>query len=171
VLAHDPYFLRDLRDALKKDDKTTTVGLFQLTAAQDGYTDFAAIDIDQECESPYSRHHRLLKDFSGGKGGDPRNVAKAIRPLLEGYLHRRFPGLLPTGFLFGQIVALIRDSTAPNPLCHAADLVDTLNELNEYAGQFHHDTNPDTAESIVVTAPELKTYVDRALSVVYKSAP
>jgi len=171
VLAHDPYFLRDLRDAFRKEDKTVQVALFQLAVAQGNYSDFATLDIDKECESEYARHHRLLSSFSEGHGGDSRTVAKAIRPLLEGYLHRRFPGLLPKGHLFGQIVALIRDSSTASPLSHAKNLVDELNEINDYAGQFHHDTNPDSADSVTITASELKTYVDRALSVVHKGTP
>jgi len=171
VLAHDPYFLRGLRDAFRKEDKSVQVASFQLTVAQGNYTDFSPLDIDKECESEYARHHRLLSSFSEGHGGDSRTVAKAIRPLLEGYLHRRFPGLLPKGHLFGQIVVLIRDSPAASPLSHAKNLVDELNEINDYAGQFHHDTNPDGADSVTITASELKTYVDRALSVVHKGTP
>lgn len=171
VLAHDPYFLRGLRDALRKEDKTSPVALFQLVCSQNNYTDFGLLDIDKECESVYSQHHRLLNEFSAGNGGDPRAVAKAIRPMLEGYLHRRFPGLLPKDHLFGQVVVLIRDSLATSPLSHAKNLVDELNEINDYAGQFHHDTNLDGADSVVVTASELKTYVNRALSVVHKGAP
>lgn len=170
VLAHDPYFLRDLRDALKKVDGTTSVALFQLTAAPQNYTDFAPLDIDRECESEYARHHRILNDFSAGTGGDPRVVAKTIRPMLEGYLHRRFPGLLPKDSMFGGVVIRIRESVAPSPLCHASNLIEELNEINDFAGQFHHDTNPDS-ETVAISAPELKTFVDRALCIVHKGAP
>jgi len=169
VLAHDPYFLRDLRDTLYKEDKTAPIAIFQLAAAANNYTNFAPLDIDKECESTYSQHHRLLNEFSEGKG-DPTSVAKAIRPMLEGYLHRRFPGLVPKDLLFGQVVVLIQNAVAPSPLCHAQNLVDELNEINDYAGQFHHDTNSDV-DSVVVTAPELKTFMERALAVVHKGAP
>lgn len=169
VFAHDRYFLRDLRDALRKEDKTALISVFQLTVAANNYTDFASLDIDKECESVYSQHHRMLNDFASGKGGDPKSVAKAIRPLLEGYLHRRFPGLVPPNLMFGEIVALIRDSNAPSPLCHAKNLVNELNEINDYAGQFHH-ANPGADAAGIVTT-ELKTYVDKALAVVHKSAP
>ena len=170
VLAHDPYFLRDLRDALNKDDSTAPVAMFQLTAAPHNYTDFASLDIDRECESDYARHHRLLTNFSTGNGGDTAMVAKTVRPMLEGYLHRRFPGLVPKGLMFGGIVIHIRDTVTPSPLCHAANLVDELTEINDYVGQFHHDTNPD-ADVSTISAPELKTFVDRALCVVHKGAP
>ncbi len=171
VLAHDPYFLRDLRDAFRKEDKSAIVSIIQLMVTHGNYTDFASLDIDRECESKYSRHHRLLNEFSVGNGGDPRSVANAIRPLLEGYLHRRFPGLLPKDLLFGKVVALIRDSVEDSPLSHARNLVDELNEINDYAGQFHHNTNTDGAASIAVTASELKSYVDRALTIIHKGTP
>lgn len=166
VLAHDAYFLRDLRDALRRDDKIKPVALVQLVAAPHEYTDFSSVDIDKECESPFARHHRLLVEFARGHGGDPNVAAKAIRPLLEGYLHRRFPGLLPKGVMFGQVIDCIRSATAPNPLCHAQSLVGELTEVNDYAGQFHHDTNPD-ADMVTATANELTGYVNRALLVVH----
>lgn len=169
VLAHDVYFIRDLRDALRKEDKAAQIAIFQLALAADDYTGFASLDIDKACESAYFQHHRLLNEFAAGKGSDVRSVAKAIRPMLEGYLHRRFPGLVPKELLFGQVMVLIRDALVPSPLCHAQDLVDELNEINEYAGQFHHDTNP-SADTVAVVATELKTFVEHALRVVHKGS-
>lgn len=169
VLAHDPYFLRDLRDSIMKEAKGAPITVFQLGAALNNYTDFGPFDIDKECESIYSQRHRLLNEFASGAGGDPKSVAVAIRPMLEGYLHRRFPGLLPHGLMFGQVVMRIRDALAPSPLCHAKNLVDELNQINDYAGRFHHDTNPD-ADVAIITASELKIYVDRALNVVHKGS-
>jgi wobble nucleotide-excising tRNase len=167
VLAHDPYFIRDFRDALLKDNSTASITTFQLALAPGEYSDFAVFDVDKECESPYFQHHRLLNDFSAGKGGDTKSIAKAIRPMLEGYLHRRFPGIVPKSLMFGQVIALIRDALPSNPLCHAQGLVDELNEINEYAGQFHHDTNPGGADTIAVVNTELKTFVERALLLVH----
>ncbi len=167
ILAHDAYFIRDLRDAFLKEDKTSPISIFQMAGVSNGYTDFASIDIDKECESVYAQHHRLLNQYANGASSEHKAVSKAIRPMLEGYLHRRFPGLLPKELLFGQVVIQIRDSNAQSPLRHAKNLVGELNEINDYAGQFHHDTNPD-ADSTVVTPSELKTFVERALDVVYK---
>ena len=51
---------RELRsDAFLKEDKTSPISIFQMIGASNGYTDFAAIDIDKECESVYAQHHRL----------------------------------------------------------------------------------------------------------------
>ena len=168
VLAHDPYFLRDLRDVLLKADSATPISLFQLVLAASDYTSFGIIDIDKECESPYFQHHRLLNDFCAGVSCNNREVAKAVRPVLEGYLHRRFPGLVPKSLMFGEVVIRIRVATLPSPLVYAQNLVVELNEINEYAVRFHHDTNPGGAEIVAVVASELKTFATRALHVVHR---
>lgn len=165
VLAHDAYFIQDTRNALLKSDDTAKISIFQLSLSAEDYTDFAKLDIDEACESAYFRHHRLLNDFVNGNGSDPREVAKAIRPMLEEYLHLRFPRLIGKSLLFGEVVRMIRDAVAPSPLCYAANLVNELNDVNDYAGQFHHGTNP-----VSVNASELRTYVDKALAIIHKGA-
>lgn len=170
VLAHDPYFLRDLRDALRKEDPGTPISMFQLALAANDYTVFSTLEIDKECESAYFQHHRLLNEFVAGSNSDAKAVAKAIRPMLEGYLHRRFPSLVPKSLMFGQVVVCIRDAPVTSPLRHAKSLVTELNNINEYAGQFHHDTNPG-ADAAIVVATELKTYVSRSLYLVHGGVP
>lgn len=170
VLAHDPYFLRDLRDALLRENSGAPIAMFQLNLAANDYTGFSALDVDKECESAYFQHHRLLNEFVAGSNPDSKAVAKAIRPMLEGYLHRRFPSLISKSRMFGEIVVGIRDAPPGNPLSHAKNLVTELNDINEYAGQFHHDTNA-AADTVAVVAAELKTYVDRSLHLVHGGTP
>ena len=170
LLAHDPYFLRDLRDALRKEDPGTPIAMFQLSLAANDYTGFSTLDVDKECESAYFQHHRLLNEFVAGLNPDAKAVAKAVRPMLEGYLHRRFPSLISKSLMFGQVVVCIRDAPFNSPLSHAKNLVAELNDINEYAGQFHHDTNA-AAETVAVLAAELKTYVDRSLHLVHGGVP
>lgn len=170
VLAHDIYFVRDLRDELTPKDGSYQVAVFGLKYAAHGYSNFDKLDVDKECQSPYFHHHGLLVDFVSNGNGDTRQVAKAIRPLLEGYLHRRFPGLIPTDLVFGKVVGFISASVAPSPVCHAQSIVHELNEINNYAGQFHHDTNPGNADTVVITPTELHTFAIRALNVIHKGS-
>jgi wobble nucleotide-excising tRNase len=170
VLAHDIYFVRDLRDELTPKDSTFQVAVFGLKSSAKGYSNFDNLDVDKECQSPYYHRHGLLLDFVSNGNGDNRQVAQAIRPLLEGYLHRRFPGLIPSGLMFGQAVGVIGSAVAPSPLCHAQGLVGELNEINTYSRQFHHDTNPGNADTVVITPTELHTFAMRSLNVVHKGS-
>ena len=163
VLAHDSFFVRDLRSDLASKDGQWQVQILQLSHAENDYSGLNKFDVDVECESPYYRHHRMLSEFVEGKSVDVRSVAKALRPFLEAYIHRRFPRCVPAELMFGHAISYIRDTAAPNPVIFAHSLVEELLELNGYAGQFHHDTNPDTCDGIAITSAELKAFCQRAL--------
>jgi hypothetical protein len=67
--------------------------------------------------------------------------------------------------MFGQIVSLIEEAKPTEPLYHAQNLIEELNEINSYARQFHHDK----ADTINISTTELMTFTKRALGVVYGS--
>jgi len=167
ILAHDPFFIRDLRDNLTIKG-APILQVLQLQHSIDGYSNLNKFDPDKECESPFYRHHRLIMELSAGIGHDNRTVAQAIRPFLEGYLHRRFPGLIPRDLMFGQIVAHIEAAQPNDPLYYAHSLLEELREINGYSGQFHHDTNPGLCETIPVVTSELISFGQRALTLVYR---
>jgi len=169
VLAHDVHFLRNLRDDVLRSQNANpnNIKCLKLKAVINNYSDFDNLDLDKECETAYFRAHRILDEYLSGNGPNPLEVAKSIRPMLEGYLHRRFPGHLRVGLLFGEIVNLIDAAQAPSPLVHAQNITAELNEINRYAGQFHHDTNP-AADQVIVTEGELRTYVTRSLEVIHR---
>jgi wobble nucleotide-excising tRNase len=167
VLAHDPFFIRDLKEVLSQKG-LPALDVLQLQHSIDGYSQLAKFNVDQECESSFYRHHRVLMEFCDGTAHDSRMVAKAIRPFLEGYLHRRFPGLVPRDLMFGGILAHIGTVLPTDPLNFASSLVEELKDINCYAGQFHHDTNPGVCDTLPVTTSELLTYSQRALVLVYR---
>lgn len=170
VLAHDVYFLKELHATLEKEG-SNDLACFQVKYAANGYSDFDTMDFYEACEGKYYKNHRHLTLFANGDASaDPHKAAKAIRPFLEGYLHRRFPGHVPTELVFGQVIAFIKSADATHPVAAAKVLVDCLGEINEYAGKFHHDTNDGLAERVVVVESELRPYVERALKVAYTGA-
>lgn len=169
VLAHDPFFVRDLKEAFSQKGMPA-LEVLQLEHSVDGYSQLAKFNVEQECESSFFRHHRLLMEFCAGISHDNRLVAKAIRPFLEGYLHRRFPGLVPRDLMFGGILAHIGTVLPSDPLNYASPLVEELKDINGYAGQFHHDTNPGVCETLPVISSELLTYSQRALTLVYRGS-
>lgn len=170
VLSHDAYFVRELREKLG-DKKPTPVALSIVTIkrVQNGYSAFGPCDIDDVCSSDYYRHHRLVADYVDGKStANTRDVAKAIRLLLEGYYHRRFPGLIPRKLMFGQIIALAAKAQAGDPLAYLHPLIKELGEVNDYAGQFHHDTNSGY-ETVPVVDGELLGFARWALKLIYQN--
>lgn len=166
VLAHDIHFLRNIQDDVLRTSQPNDVKTIKLKSVTNRYSDIDDINIEQECESAYFKCHRILKEFQAGMSPNSMEVAKSIRPMLEGYLHRRFPKIINSGLLFGDVVKLINNAQPPSPLIHAQNITAELNEINRYAGQFHHDTNP-SAEQVQVVEGELLSFVDRAISVIH----
>lgn len=170
VLSHDAYFVRELREKLGEHKPAPiTPHLLTIRRVQQGYSAFAPCDIDDVCSSDYYRHHRLVADYVDGKStANTRDIAKAIRPLLEGYYHRRFPGKIPRRLMFGQIIAHAAQAQPGDPLAHLQPLLKELGEVNDYAGQFHHDTNA-SCDTVPVVDGELLGFAKRALNLIYQN--
>jgi wobble nucleotide-excising tRNase len=169
VLSHDAYFVREQRDMLAKNAPPIIPHIVGISRVADDYSAFAVCDIDDLCASDYYRHHRQLSEYvAGAYEGNIRDVAKAIRLFLEGFYHRRFPGLLPTHCTFGAVIGEVTKAPVGTPISYLQSSVEEMTKLNIYAGRFHHDTNPGNADTAPVTDGELKPYVQRALALVYK---
>jgi len=166
VLAHDVHFLRNLRDDVLRTGNPNDIKCLKLKSVINRYSDFDVINLDQECESAYFKSHRMLDEYMVGNAQSSMEIARSIRPMLEGYLHRRFPNLINSGLLFGQVIDLIGNAQQPSPLINAQNITNELNEINRYAGQFHHDTNP-AADQVQITDGELLSFVERSLAVIY----
>jgi wobble nucleotide-excising tRNase len=170
VLSHDAYFVRELRERLtERKPAPITPHILTIRRAHQGYSSFAVCDIDDVCSSDYYRHHRLVADYVDGKStANNRDVAKAIRPLVEGYYHRRFPGLIPRRLMFGQIIAMVADTNTGEPLSFLRPLVKEMGGVNDYAGQFHHDTNAGS-ENVALVDAELLYFAKGALKLIYQN--
>ena len=170
VLSHDAYFIRELRNRLLKLKPTKIIPkLLEITRVENGYSAFADCDIDEICSSDYYRHHRMVADYVEGKNSSVniRDVAKAIRPLIEGYLHRRFPWHIPQNQMLGRIISDQIAHATTEPLSHLQQCAPELQAINEYASQFHHDTDQD-ADPVSVDGGELLSYARRSLDMIYK---
>lgn len=167
IVAHDAQFLKTFRDELINRQNVLEQDIFcmQIKSGRGDYSIPAELDLDRLCESPYFRYHRILAEYLDGEDHSPTEIVTSIRPMLEGYLHLRFPTLLPQRQLFGNIVKQIQNASPTDPLHYGKLMVNELNAINTYAGPFHHETNP--TQSYLPVETELKHYVGRALSLVY----
>lgn len=166
VLMHDIHFMRSLKDEMLRISPPQDVACVKLRTVANRYSNFDAIDLDRECESAYFKCHRVLGEYLNGAAQSSMEVARSIRPMLEGYLHRRFPGLINSGLLFGQVIDAINNAPQGSPLVHAQNITDELTDINGYAGQFHHDTNP-SADQVQIIDGELRRFVERSIDVVH----
>lgn len=70
--------------------------------------------------------------------------------------------------MFGQIIALAAQAKAGDPLAYLQPLLKEMGEVNDYAGQFHHDTNPGFETAPVVDG-ELISFAKGALRLIYEN--
>ena len=169
TLSHDAYFARDLRDKiLEVNPHPEKLALYGIDRVRNDYSALGECNVDDICASDYYRHYRLVVDYvEGNPACNSRDVAKAIRPLLEGYYHRRFPGRLPKRTMFGRVIDKIQQAVPPDPLTNLQPQLTEMSEVNEYASAFHHDTNAE-ADHLIINESELLGWARRALDLVYK---
>lgn len=176
VLAHDATYLREVREKFGRNEydnhgdprPSTELELYRNNS---GDTSLRKHDLDRECESKYFRNHRQLRAFVNDEAMDGNLVShdvagKAIRPLVESYLHRRFPGLIPhTSKTLGSVILVINAAKPGDVLSYAKNLVSELKEINEFGMRYHHDTESD----IDISEPdsdEVKAFAVSSLRVV-----
>jgi wobble nucleotide-excising tRNase len=165
VLAHDAYFLNELEKVMAKE---TTQEVLPLQIRRIGeFSELAIADFSMMCESNYYKRYRTTWNYlSGAAPDDLLTVAQALRVLVEGNLHRRFPGLIREGITMGVIIGSIEAAPASSPLQQLKPQVEDLRTFNEFASQFHHDTQGKIARSSV-TDGELHPFAKQAMAFVH----
>lgn len=163
VLSHDAYFLRQLKGAL---DSGEPVAMLGIGTVPEQYSTIEQVDIEKICESKYYRHYRIVREMADGSFGDAPTAVQSIRPLLEGYLVRRYPHLLsPRGSLSDYIQA-IEAAVETSPLAALKGFVTDLKDVGTYANPNHHDEGP-AGDDGPVSSAEVREYCNRALKIVY----
>ncbi|MBV8501068.1 MAG: AAA family ATPase [Paucibacter sp.] len=171
VLAHDAFFLRDVFRRLTGKGICMPL-LLEAIRAADGYSELRnGFDMDEACATDFYKHYRALDDFLAAKPSEKSlAVAQGLRPLLEGHLHRRFPGRIAEGLPVGSVLQLIKDAMANSPLAVLQESLTGLHELNDFAGAFHHDTS-GIAPRTEVTDAELRAYGERTMQLLHTGYP
>ena len=169
LFSHDAYFIREMREKFAKlKPKPIIPYIIGINRVQNDYSAFSDCDIDDICASDYYRHHCYVSDYlNGTHKNNIRDIAKALRPMIEGFYHRRFPRMLPKHVTFGQIIAEIAKAQIGSPISHLKKSLQEMHEVNEYASRFHHDTN-QSCDTAPVSDGELKIYAKRTLDLIYK---
>jgi len=162
VLSHDPLFLKLLCDECPS--AATNVKTLQMSKAGDT-TVIGEWDVQAEAQSSYMKDFSTLLGFYRERKGDPRAVARTIRPFLEGMLRSHFPGWFQQNEWLGDFIGKIRAADATSGLQHAKAYLDELDAINGYSKKYHHQQNAN-ADSESINDDELHGYVKRTLRLV-----
>lgn len=165
VLCHDPHFLNDLRRRLSRSHSQIKPVVHEIRRVKDDYSELGPCDLDKICESDYQRAHRMVREYVDGQSSvDRRSLAKELRPLMEGFLKRRFPPpILEARANLGGIIKSITEGAHPK-LAHAKQYVGKLDALNQFDTRFHHD---DGNEQGAPNDAELQQFAKMTLDVIY----
>jgi wobble nucleotide-excising tRNase len=162
VLSHDAHFLNLLYDECHLG--TTNIKTLRMSKAGNA-TVIGEWDIETEILSSYEKDYRTLHGFYIERAGDPRAVARAIRPFLECLLRTRFPGHFQQNEWLGDFLANIRAADETSGLQLAKADIPEMEAINEYSKKYHHQQNPN-ADTEPIDEDELHGYVKRTLRLV-----
>ena len=158
VLSHAKAFLCNLWE---QADKNTTTSI-RINRAGGG-SEISVWDVRNDSISEHDKRHELVRAYL--RAADPdreRQVAEALRPILEAFMRVAFPEYFPPGTLLGRFIGLceVRVGGA-NEILSTGDISE-IRALLDYANQFHHDTNP-ARQTAVINDAELSDFASRTV--------
>lgn len=120
-------------------------------------------DIRNDSISEHDKRHELVRSYlHAAEPAIEREVAAALRPIMEAFSRVAFPQHFPPGTLLGPFHHRCQQQigTADEILT----TIDTteLRALLDYANRFHHDSNP-AWETEVINDAELTDFAERTL--------
>ena len=158
VLSHSKPFLCQIWEG---SEKTTRSAIKIVRKGQS--SGIVSWDVHQDCITEHDKRHNLIQQYvNDGNADNERQVATALRYILESFLRVAYPGHFPPGKMLGQFhnecnIAINNNSSILNDKD-----VKELRLLLDYTNQFHHDTNPAHATTII-NDQELLGYSKRVL--------
>ncbi|WP_457584578.1 AAA family ATPase [Ensifer canadensis] len=158
VLSHSKPFLCSLWD---QADRNASIAL-RVNRAAVG-SEIAVWDVRSDSISEHDKRHELVRAYL--QVADPareREVAQALRPILESFMRVAYPEHFPPGTLLGPFIGICDQRVGgPNEILSVADIAELRSLLN-YANRFHHDTNP-AWQTAAVNDAELSDFAQRTL--------
>jgi wobble nucleotide-excising tRNase len=160
VLSHNKPFLCQVEGRCDRRDRSA----IEVRRAAVGST-LQRWNVTADSLTDHDRNHTLLREYLSDDTDNAREVAFAIRPVLEAFLRVSVPEHVKPGSLLGPFIGACRDRIGTDDeILDSAACVE-LKAIAVYANQFHHDTNPAWA-TIVVNDGELVGFVRRTLNFV-----
>lgn len=111
----------------------------------------------------YFQDHSALTAYLQDGSKSLRDIARKIRPVLEGYCRYRFPGQFTDKEWLGDMLGKIKAKGTDHQLF---GILGELESINDYSKKYHHDTNQAKADTEPIDDGELQGFVKLTLNVV-----
>lgn len=158
VLSHSKPFLCSLWE---QSDRNASTAL-RINRAPVG-SEITVWDVWKDSISEHDKRHELVRGYL--QAADPakeRQVAAALRPILEAFMRVAYPEYFPPGTLLGPFLGLCGGRVgANNEILSAGDIAE-MRALLGYANFFHHDSNP-AWQTAAINDAELTDFAERTL--------
>ena len=160
VLSHSRGFLVRIWEQTDKEHTST----MQIRPIGQEASNFEVWNAEAAALTEYDRLHKLLREYSYKSTGDPEKVAPALRVVLEAFLRVAFAEHLPPGKMLKDFFSIAQQRKADGASIISDGALDELNNLREYANQFHHDTSKNWQGNLSnVNETELKGFSERVI--------
>lgn len=159
VLSHSKPFLCELWENADVNRRSS----MRIVRDNAGST-FADWDVNRDCITDNDKRHELVRQYLvSSVGVNDREVATALRPMLEAFCRVAYSEWFPPGTMLGQFVDRCRQALGtPQQQLNPQDTTE-LRALLDYANNFHHDTNAGY-QTAVIRDQELVDFARRTLA-------
>lgn len=159
VLSHSKPFLCAVWDGADRIARAA----IKIVRDGDG-SDLTAWDVRLDSITEHDkRHEKVAAYILAADAAVEREVAAALRPILEAFIRVSYPSHFPPGMLLGPFIGLCGPRVGtPNEILSRQD-VDELRDLLDYANVFHHDTNASW-ETEIINDQQLVQFCERTLA-------
>ena len=164
VLSHSKSFLCALwQDAPRGERTALRIDRTRDDQNRDASTT-AIWNVHADCISENDRRHELVLGYiQGGNPAIEREVAAALRPILEAFMRVAYSTIFPPGTLLGPFLNTCQQRLGTaQEILNAAD-VGELRRLVDYGNDFHHDSNP-AYQTVLINSHELTDFWKRTLA-------
>jgi len=144
ILSHDHNFLRLVWDrAVKSKTKSLCISVEKNSSIIKEW------DIEQFTRGEYLEHYECLSNFLENAPSESlKEVARCIRPLLEGNLRLRYPKQFKHGEWLGDFIGKIENYSGSDSIGALKSQIGDLNTLNNFSKRYHHVTSAIQDEPI-----------------------
>ena len=123
----------------------------------------SAWDVRQDSITEHDKRHAKVTAYvATANAADEREVAAALRPILEQFMRIAYPEDFPPDTLLGAFINKCEQRLGGQNEIMSADNVTELRDLLDYVNKFHHDTNP-AWETEIINDQQLAHFCERTL--------